>query len=133
MCGHALTLGAIHALPATMEGKNFMHEWKSEATAAANAMTPIGGFMYPAHSFAWSLGYVAKCLWYGGQDRNDILVADSSFLTAASVSTFLPTEASKGPTKSLSATCVDRRNCAAAQLMSDASDLRVVLNKDLFT
>jgi len=52
MCGHALTLGAIHALPATMEGKNFMHEWKSEATAAANAMTPIGGFMYPAHSFA---------------------------------------------------------------------------------
>jgi len=52
MCGHALALGAFQSIGPAMAGKDFMSEWKKESIDAANAMTPVGGFILREHVFA---------------------------------------------------------------------------------
>ena len=56
LCGHAVLLGAMTATGDVLSGKAGIEEWsaafRSESSAAAAAVTPVGGFVLRQHVFA---------------------------------------------------------------------------------
>mmetsp|Transcript_48098 Transcript_48098/g.75117 ORF Transcript_48098/g.75117 Transcript_48098/m.75117 type:complete len:88 (+) Transcript_48098:167-430(+) len=52
MCGHALTFGAISATISSLtEGKKWGEAFRTESCKAADAITPVGGFVLSQHVF----------------------------------------------------------------------------------